>query len=227
MIDAAVVAALAVIVTVIAWPQSTAVQRLASMRSHIVQGTRRVEQQSQDSHVGIASAIAAMCAVIRSGATLEAAVIGTAHSSQSVAKSQPVGRLTQSRMYAVLNACALPSERAHHVAQTAADLAAAIRISMDLGCPAVQCLETVGASYRRARMLDDLRAQAFAIPQATTKLLSALPAVTVLFGEFLGAKPLTFLFGSPQGLACLSLGLSWYVAGLIWMRAMLRDMDSL
>ncbi|NEG90033.1 pilus assembly protein [Bifidobacterium aerophilum] len=139
--------------------------------------------------------------------------------------SAGIGRITVTRLRGILAGRALPKERGQQIESVATELAAAVRLSESSGCPAVRCLEVVADSYRRARLLDDLRAQAFAVPQATVKLLSALPLITVMLGELLGAKPLSFLFGSTQGATCLGLGMCCYAAGVAWMRAMLRDMD--
>ncbi|MBT1162001.1 hypothetical protein JS541_09175 [Bifidobacterium sp. SO1] len=155
---------------------------------------------------------------MRSGATMEQAF------ARQSDESMPSTPLTESRIRAVLAQRAMPKERERQIARVASDIVAASRVSAELGCPAVQCLEAVGAAYRRTRLLDDLRAQAFAVPQATVKLLSVLPAATIVFGELLGARPLGFLFGSPQGLLCLGLGMACYGGGMIWMRAILRDM---
>lgn len=170
--------------------------------------------------IGITALIASVCSAMRGGATLE-----QAFARQSSVVGHTYGRLSEPRIREIIAERAQPQERGAHVAQVAADVRAAARVSELLGCPAVRCLEAVGAAYRRSRLLDDLRSQAFAVPRATVRLLTALPVVTVMLGELLGARPLAFLFGSPQGLLCLALGLCWYAGGLAWMRAMLRGMD--
>lgn len=169
--------------------------------------------------IGIAAVIAAACASLRSGATPVEAF------ETQLGRRFAVARLTESRVRALLVERALPKESAASIGIVACEIAVAARLSDALGCPMAQCLETVGAAYRRSRLLDDLRAQSFAVPQATVRLLSALPAVTVLFGEFLGARPMAFLLGSAQGWGCLMLGLICYAAGMVWMRAMMRDIE--
>ena len=62
----------------------------------------------------------------------------------------------------------------------------------------------VAASLKRRRLLDDLRANAFAMPQATVKLLMALPLLTVMLGECMGAHPLRFLVEDVKGWMCLA-----------------------
>lgn len=82
-------------------------------------------------------------------------------------------------------------------------------------------------SLKRQRLLDDLRTNAFAMPKATVKLLMALPQLTVLLGEGMGAHPLTFLFSGVRGWACLGFACVCYGFGLVWIRALMRqdDMD--
>ena len=80
-------------------------------------------------------------------------------------------------------------------------------------------------SLKRQRLLDDLRTNAFAMPKATVKLLMALPQLTVLLGEGMGAHSLAFLVSGVKGLACLGFALCCYTFGLIWIRALMRQDD--
>ena len=80
-------------------------------------------------------------------------------------------------------------------------------------------------SLKRQRLLDDLRTNAFAMPKATMKLLMALPLLTVLLGEGMGAHSLAFLVSGVKGLACLGFALCCYTFGLIWIRALMRQDD--
>lgn len=91
----------------------------------------------------------------------------------------------------------------------------------------VDGLQAVAESLKRQRLLDDLRANAFAMPKATVKLLMALPQLTVLLGEGMGAHSLTFLFSGVRGWACLGFACVCYGFGLVWIRALMRqdDMD--
>ena len=109
----------------------------------------------------------------------------------------------------------------------AAELHAACRLSLTLGCETGRCLQAVAESLKRQRLLDDLRANAFAMPKATVKLLMALPQLTVLLGEGMGAHPLTFLFSGVRGWTCLGFACVCYGFGLVWIRALMRqdDMD--
>lgn len=192
-------------------------RRAVADHDELVRCGRNDHAASSIGRVGIASVIASACASLRSGATPV-----EAFETQS-GRRFAVARLTESRVRALLVERALPKESTTNIDAVAREIAVAARLSDALGCPMAQCLETVGAAYRRSRLLDDLRAQSFAVPQATVRLLSALPAVTVLFGEFLGARPMAFLLGSAQGWGCLTLGAICYAIGMAWMRAMMRD----
>lgn len=91
-------------------------------------------------------------------------------------------------------------------------------MSHRLGCPAVRCFDAVCESYARLRLREDLKRNAFAVPQSTVRMLMGLPAVTVALGELLGAHPLGVLFGSVQGCAvCCSApsAMPWAAHGCI------------
>lgn len=60
-------------------------------------------------------------------------------------------------------------------------------------------------SLKRQRLLDDLRANAFAMPKATMKLLMALPLLTVLLGEGMGVHHWSSLFQGSK---------AWHVSDL-------------
>ena len=72
------------------------------------------------------------------------------------------------------------------------ELYAACQLSLTLGCETGRCLQAVAESLKRQRLLDDLRANAFAMPKATVKLLMALPLLTVLLGEGMGAQSMAW-----------------------------------
>lgn len=168
--------------------------------------------------IGVAACIAAVCAALRGGGTVVEAC------EEQAGCRFAVPRVTVRRLRVMLAARALPKETAEQVDRAAAELAAACAVSATLGCPAAPCLEAVGVSYRRGRLLEDLREQAFAVPRATMLLLCALPVVTVLLGELLGAKPIAFLLGSAPGAICLMMGGCWYAVGVAWMRVMMHDL---
>ena len=103
------------------------------------------------------------------------------------------------------------------------ELHAACTLSLQLGCEMSRCLEAVAASLKRRRLLDDLRANAFAMPQATVKLLMALPLLTVMLGECMGAHPLRFLVEDVKGWMCLGFAGCCYAVGWYWIRRLMRQ----
>lgn len=118
-----------------------------------------------------------------------------------------------------------PKEQCGQVERLSGELYAACQLSLTLGCETGRCLQAVAESLKRQRLLDDLRANAFAMPKATVKLLMALPLLTVLLGEGMGAHSLAFLVSGVKGLACLGFALCCYTFGLIWIRALMRQDD--
>ncbi|MBO3745820.1 type II secretion system F family protein [Streptosporangiaceae bacterium NEAU-GS5] len=95
-------------------------------------------------------------------------------------------------------------------------LAACWRVGVAAGGGLTALVERVGASLREAEAHRlDVAAQ-LAGPKATARLLAGLPIVGLLMGTALGMNPVTFLFGSPAGYACLILGLVLDAAGVWW-----------
>lgn len=133
--------------------------------------------------------------------------------------------LTRLRIAMVIRSRCPPKEQCGQVERLSGELYAACRLSLTLGCETGRCLQAVAESLKRQRLLDDLRANAFAMPKATVKLLMALPLLTVLLGEGMGAHSLAFLVSGVKGLACLGFALCCYTFGLIWIRALMRQDD--
>ena len=106
----------------------------------------------------------------------------------------------------LLQAHRLAEETDAQIRAAAHGICAAYGVSQRLGCPAARCFDAVRESYARLRLREDLKRNAFAVPQSTVRMLMGLPAVTVALGELLGAHPLGVLFGSVQGVCCLLLG---------------------
>lgn len=177
--------------------------------------------------IGCVACVASLRASVRSGATLVQAfeeLGGTPFATPE---------LTRLRITMVIRRRCPPKEQSgqggqvSQVERLSGELHAACRLSLTLGCETGRCLQAVAESLKRQRLLDDLRANAFAMPKATVKLLMALPLLTVLLGEGMGAHPLTFLFSGVRGWACLGFACVCYGFGLVWIRALMRqdDMD--
>ncbi|NEG55331.1 hypothetical protein [Bifidobacterium platyrrhinorum] len=134
-------------------------------------------------------------------------------------------QVTTARVSTVLRRRMTDDETDSDAERTARHLAAACRLSEGLGCEVTGCLEAVADDYRRHRRAVDLKRRSFAMPKATIRLLSALPVVTVMLGELMGARPVAFLLGTPQGILCLAAGGLWYAVGMAWTRRLLAGFD--
>lgn len=161
---------------------------------------------------GIGSVIAAIIARTASGGSALEAF------QEQFGARFATSRITTERIAMILRRHASDDDTEHDITRIAGHLASACALSERLGCEVHRCLQSVSDSYRRECKARDLRKEAFAAPQATIRLMSALPLATVALGEFMGAHPITFLFSSPTGLACLVAGSVWYVLGLLWIR---------
>jgi len=64
---------------------------------------------------------------------------------------------------------------------------------------------------------------ALAAPRATVRLLAVLPLVGLALGGAIGARPLSFLLGSPAGLCCLAVAVGFEVGGIGWSRRIARN----
>ena len=169
--------------------------------------------------IGCVACVASLRASVRSGATLVQAfeeLGGTPFATPE---------LTRLRITMVIRSRCPPKEQCGQVERLSGELYAACRLSLTLGCETDRCLQAVAESLKRQRLLDDLRANAFAMPKATMKLLMALPLLTVLLGEGMGVHSLVFLVSGVKGLACLGFALCCYTFGLIWIRALMRQDD--
>ncbi|WP_201736541.1 pilus assembly protein [Bifidobacterium xylocopae] len=204
---AAVWAALAVL---LAWPHSSSASRLRAF------GARRGGELTR---IGIAAVISSLSAYMRNGGTLVGAF------EEQAGRTFATRRVSYGRVRSMLEARRMPKETVSQVSSVAYALEVSCCLSERLGCQASRCLDAVGASYRRMDRLARARGAAFAMPKATVKLLSALPVLTLVLGSLLGAHPLAFLLKPGAGSICLLLGVACYLLGLLWMRALLKDMD--
>lgn len=100
-------------------------------------------------------------------------------------------------------------------------LMAAYKLSNNLGCSMADCVDAVADSYHYQCKSEALRSEVLAMPQATITLLTALPLLTLIAGEIMGANPLLFLISSPKGWCMLTVGLFSYIAGVIWVKTMM------
>ncbi|MFF5209995.1 type II secretion system F family protein [Streptosporangium sp. NPDC000396] len=95
-------------------------------------------------------------------------------------------------------------------------LAACWRVSVTVGAGLSTVVDRVAAALREAQAhRQDVAAQ-LAGPRATARLLAGLPVLGLLMAAGLGMRPLHFLFGSPAGVVCLTIGLALDGCGLWW-----------
>ncbi|KUN09906.1 hypothetical protein AQI95_02780 [Streptomyces yokosukanensis] len=95
-------------------------------------------------------------------------------------------------------------------------LAACWRVAVDQGAGLAAGLDRLDAALRAERdQRADLHAQ-LAGARATTVLLAVLPALGLLLGSAMGAKPLHVLLHTGPGLGCLTIGSAFEGAGLWW-----------
>lgn len=65
-------------------------------------------------------------------------------------------------------------------------------------------------------------AASLAAPRATVRLLAALPVLGLALGGAIGARPVSFLLGTPAGLCCLAVAVGFDAAGVGWARRIAR-----
>ncbi|MFE5964384.1 type II secretion system F family protein [Streptomyces sp. NPDC056463] len=103
-----------------------------------------------------------------------------------------------------------------------AGLAACWQVAVDGGAGLAAGLDRLEAALREHRdQRERLRAQ-LAGAWATVAVLAVLPAVGILLGTALGARPLYVLFHTPVGLGCLAVGTALETAGLWWAARIVR-----
>ncbi len=101
-------------------------------------------------------------------------------------------------------------------------LAAAWWVAVESGAPLGPTLQRFAGSLRDlAESLREVEV-ALAGPQATSRIVLALPVLGLLFGALLGFDAPRILVTTPPGWACLLIGCALTVAGVRWNRALLR-----
>lgn len=124
----------------------------------------------------------------------------------------------------------VPGALAEAARQPGADglsgLAACWRVAVDRGAGLAAGLDRLEATLRAERdQRADLRAQ-LAGARSTAVLLAGLPALGLLLGTALGARPLHVLLHSGAGLACLAVGSVLEGAGLWWALRIVRGAEA-
>lgn len=180
--------------------------------------TMSVRPSIQSSQPGLAVLITSLLAYVDNGGGLIEAF------EEASGRRFATREVTPERVMAMLENRCLPQERGPTLTIMAQALMACYGLSATLGCRASDGLRTVAAMQRRRAALDEAREKAFAVPKATIRLLSTLPVLTIIMGEFMGARPLAFLCHPGSGTVCLVLGAAFYVLGLVWMHLLVSDL---
>lgn len=101
-------------------------------------------------------------------------------------------------------------------------LAAAWLVSSASGSPLAECLRKMSESLRAAAQLQRHVSVSLAAPVATSRLMTVLPCLGVLFGSFLGFDTVGILFTTGAGMACLGLGLLLLFLSYCWNARLVR-----
>lgn len=176
----------------------------------------------------------AVAARLRAGATPQAAwaaVLGASTGAgRTGAGARPAVGDDVVPQPAVLLACVAPPRRGAgawrrgdgaEAARVHAVVAGA-RTACELGAPLAEVLEDLAsASAADAEHAEEVTA-ALAGPRATSRVLIALPALGLLVGAALGARPWDVVAGGGVGTAAAALGGVVVLAGRAWVGALLR-----
>lgn len=95
-------------------------------------------------------------------------------------------------------------------------LAACWRIGAERGGTFAPVLDGLAVALRDEEAQREEIASQLAGPRATARLLAGLPILGLAMAAALGAHPLTFLFVSLPGVACLLIGIGLDALGLWW-----------
>lgn len=95
-------------------------------------------------------------------------------------------------------------------------LAGAWRIAERTGASMTVFLDDLAANLSAERELRRTVDTELAAPRLTGRLLGFLPVVGLGLGYLVGGDPVGYLTGSLPGLACLGIGISLAVAGVVW-----------
>ncbi|MFI6449467.1 type II secretion system F family protein [Kitasatospora sp. NPDC050543] len=195
------------------------VRRWRVRRGRVLQARRRAG--------AVVELCTALAAELRSGATPRQALenvtsrLGEDRSLLRRLGAGPVARLAAGRYGADVPAAfqalaQLPGGRG------AAAVAACWQVTAGSGAGLAAGLDQVAEALRAERGLAEEIEGELAGSQATIAVLAALPAVGLLLGMALGARPIGILLHTPAGLACLVIGLALEGVGLAWTTRIIR-----
>lgn len=105
-------------------------------------------------------------------------------------------------------------------------LGATWRLAETTGAPLGPALRELASGFRDIGQSEREVAIALAAPQATSRIVLALPIVGMLLGALLGFDPLGVLLGGPVGWALLLVGGLLMLAGWSWNRKLVKTATS-
>lgn len=175
----------------------------------------------------IEEALAGLVASLRAGSTFERVIQNDAE----IKQNNVSGVVNVKLIYDWLYARCLPKNRVisakrrknveKYMRIVSENLMAAYELSNTLGCTMATCVEATAASYHAKKRAEDLRADVSAMPEATIKLLTALPVLALFAGELMGGNPIFMLLTTTHGFILLTVGAIFYVLGFVWVKSML------
>ncbi|MDT9689427.1 type II secretion system F family protein [Streptomyces sp. P9(2023)] len=179
---------------------------------------RREREARSDAVVGLCGAVAAE---LRAGRQPARALLFAVGATGALGPKEEAEVLAAARFGGDV-AAALRRAARQDGADALAGLAACWQVAVDGGAGLAAGLDRLEAALREHRdQRERLRAQ-LAGAWATVAVLAVLPAVGLLLGSALGARPLYVLLHTPLGLGCLVVGAALETAGLWWAARIVR-----
>lgn len=170
-------------------------------------GSRRRGRSSLDAPE-LSAVLAAAAAHLRAGAP------------PAEAWARALGRRV-GRVPSVVDLTGPVSRRVSGHVQRAAAVAAAARLSDELGAPLAAVLDRVGVGLAADEECEGERIAALAGPRATAQVLAWLPLLGLLLGVALGADPVAVVLDGGVGTAAAVCGVGLVLLGRWWTKALL------